>query len=81
MKKQEYEFWERGLRREICHGLDSPYVCWTPIWRRIETCMANKSIRESFLREIWSLFPSTAYVIAYYGRENFSEDFIREMNI
>lgn len=81
MKNKEYEFWENGLRREICHGLSSPYVCWTPIWRRIETCMANKSITESFLREIWSIFPSTKYVEEYYGKENFSEDFMREMNI
>ena len=80
MTDKDCTFYENGLRREICHGLNNPYVCWTPIWRRIETCMTNKSISESFLREIWFILP--LYLIEYnYGKENLSEDFRREMGL
>ena len=81
MTDKDCTFWDDGMRREICHGLNNPYVCWTPIWRRIETCMTNKSISESFLREIWFIFPSEKYVETYYGKENLSEDFRREMSL
>lgn len=82
MTNEEYEFCENGLRRMICNGLDHPWVCWTPIWRKLETCMANQSVRESFIREIWGCFPKgreEKYVKSLYGEENISEDFKREM--
>ncbi len=80
MTDKDCTFWDDGMRREICHGLNNPYVCWTPIWKRLETCMTNKSISESFLREIWFILP--LYLIKYnYGEENLSEDFRREMGL
>ena len=80
MTDKDCTFYENGLRREICHGLNNPYVSWTPIWRRIETCMTNKSISESFLREFWDIF-GQKFIENYYGKENMSEDFKREMDI
>lgn len=80
MTYKDCTFWDDGMRREICHGLNNPFTNWGPIWRRLEILMTNRSVSESFIREMWSILPPDLVEYSY-GRENLSKDFRREMGL
>lgn len=80
MTDKNCTFWDDGMRREICLGLNNPFTNWRPIWRRLEILMTNRSVSESFIREMWSIIPLDLVEYSY-GRENLSKDFRREMGL